>query len=263
MVETNAVGVDALRASASREAPKGKPRQIARALANAIVSEDLTDGSFIAPENELAKQFGVGRPVIREALHSVAAAGLVETRRGVGSYVLGRRAWNLFDPLVMEAYVSTGSLPRVLNELMELRRLVEIESAAIAAERIRDTGVIELADWLERMSVVINDPDQTAQADIAFHSAITTVADNRFLSRIVQYMKRLLVEGRYLTSRAGGVGGRKEALEAHWRIYEAIRARDPDAARDAMKEHVQKSESDLRRAILRASYDGETSVGGG
>lgn len=230
---------------------RSKSQRIAQALASAIVAGNLSEGAFLPPENELAARFEVSRPIVREALHKVAAAGMVESRHGIGTYVKPEASWGLFDSLVMEAYVATANLPRVLNEIIELRRMVEVEAAGIAAARIGDVGLAQLGDWLEQMDHVIDDPDRTARADIAFHDAIVAVTENRFLVAIARQPRRLLLEARHITSRAGGLMGRRRALDEHMRVYDAIRQGDTEEAREAMSVHVSNSETDLRRAILR------------
>ncbi|MDZ7801423.1 MAG: FadR/GntR family transcriptional regulator [Trueperaceae bacterium] len=232
-----------------------KSQCIAQALASAIVAGNLSDGAFLPPENELAARFEVSRPIVREALHKVAGAGLVESRHGIGTYVKPESSWGLFDSLVMEAYVATGNLPRVLNEIIELRRMVEVEAAGNAAARIGQVGLARLGDWLEQMDDVIADPDRTARADIAFHDAIVAVTENRFLVAIARQPRRLLLEARHLTSTAGGLSGRRRALDEHRRVYDAIREGNGEEAREAMSVHVSNSEADLRRAILREGGD--------
>jgi DNA-binding FadR family transcriptional regulator len=214
----------------SRTTGSSKGEPALAELASRILSSTYQAGALLPTENDLARTFNASRTVIREVIRRLASAGLIETRHGVGSVVSPPEQWNVFDPLVLKLYLEQGRLPAILQELVELRRSVEVESAYVAAQRITQKDLIQLSDWLAQMQANLHDAEAFAQADFAFHAA--------------------LWESRRITSHAGNVAGRTKALEAHTRVFEAIAAGDAGAAREAMRQHIGQSEEDLKRAAL-------------
>lgn len=231
----------------------GKSAAIARELASLIIAGEVNPGTLLPTEHVLVQRHAASRPVIREATRLLAGAGLVETRHGVGSLVNPPRLWNVFDPIVLKAHLDNRNLPAIVDELLALRRLVEVESAGIAAGRVTPPQLATLAGWLDRMGFALDDPERVASADFAFHGAIIEAAGNRFFEGILRYVREALWEGRLLTSNGGGVSGRKRALEYHRRIYRAIAEGDAPRAREVMSEHLDVAADDLRRAVLASS----------
>jgi DNA-binding FadR family transcriptional regulator len=234
----------------SRTTGSSKGEPALAELASRILSSTYQAGALLPTENDLARTFNASRTIIREVIRRLASAGLIETRHGVGSVVSPPEQWNVFDPLVLKLYLEQGRLPAILQELVELRRSVEVESAYVAAQRITQKDLIQLSDWLAQMQANLHDAEAFAQADFAFHSTILEAANNRFFSGIMRYLGAALWESRRITSHAGNVAGRTKALEAHTRVFEAIAAGDAGAAREAMRQHIGQSEEDLKRAAL-------------
>ncbi len=247
------VASPAVAPSADGRPTSGKSAGIARELASQVVSGGLHPGTLLPTEHELVQRHGASRPVIREASRLLGGAGLVETRHGVGSIVNPPRLWNVFDPIVLKAHLDNRNLPAIVDELLELRRVVEVESAGTAARRRSSEQLATLSVWLDRMGAVLDDVERTASADFAFHEAIIEAAGNRFFGGILRYVREALWEGRLLTSQEGGWSGRRRAFEFHRAILEAIAAGDADRARDVMTEHLKVAASDLRQAVLSTS----------
>ena len=231
----------------------GKGAVIARDLASRIVSGGLVPGTLLPTEHELVRRHGASRPVIREAIHLLGSAGLVETRHGVGSLVNPPSLWQVFDPVVLNAHLDNRNLPVIAPELLDLRRMVEVESAGIAAERISPAQLVALAGWLDRMGACLDQSEAAARADFAFHEAIIEATGNRFFAAIVRYVRAALWELRLLTSHAGGLAGRTRAFEFHRSIYHAIAQRDGAAAREVMAAHMDVAAEDLRRVVAESS----------
>lgn len=227
-----------------------KPDAIGRELAEDIVAKRVPPGSLLPTEAQLSERFGAGRGAVREAIRSLAAAGLVETRHGVGSLVNDGARWNVFDPVVLRAHVTTGNLPALTNELIELRRVVEVEAAGLAAERIDAAGVRALRTWHDRVAHVLDLPESMAEADIAFHGVILEVAANRFLHAAIEYVRPVLSDARRMTAELGGPEGRRTAHAAHALILRSIEAGDAERARAEMRDHIRASEGDIRAAML-------------
>lgn len=237
-----------------------KALRIAKSIIGDVVIGDVPPGNLLQTESQLSTRFSVSRGVVREAMRIVAGTQLIETKHGVGSIVNSADRWNIFDPLVLDSHVETRSLPRIVDELIEVRRLVEVESAGLAAERVQPRALQTLELWHQRMEHVLEDAEAMAAADIGFHETILSAAGNRFLSTAMGYLKTVLTEARRRTAAQGGSSGRRTAFEAHGQILTAIRDREPDAAREAMRQHVVRAEGEIRVAILRLE-PGESRIG--
>jgi len=218
-------------------------------LAQQIVGRELAIGDCLASENELSAHYGASRPNVRQALQRLAAAGLVETRHGVGTFVSASERWNLFDPLILDAFVQSSNLAGIAQELIELRIMVEVECVGMAAERISAGELKELELWLKRMEAALGDIERITRADIMFHDVIIAASHNRFLQGIMNYLTALLSRARFLTMEAGGNEGQGRALESHREIYRALLANDKAAARAAMSRHMRQLEEDMQKAL--------------
>lgn len=234
-----------------------KSEQVVETLAQAIVRKDYQEGVFLPSEGELCRQYGVSRSVIRDTIRRIAAAGLVETRHGIGTYINPSSEWNLFDPLLLAAFIDSGNLPAISQELVELRTMVEIESARLAAQRITPRTRQLLHEWLEQMEIGIDDIETFVRADVAFHNLIIASTENRFLIQITKYLTGLSIESRRITSEIGGSAGRREAQQWHCAIYEALCQQNPAAASDAMRQHMEQLREIMTRALRTLAPPGD------
>ena len=217
--------------------PQRLYRQIAEQLRSAIVAGEFAVGARLPAERDLAKQLGVSRPSVREALIALEVEAWVEVRTGSGVYVL-ERSGSRGTGAEQLAPAEWGPL-----ELIRARRVVEGETAAIAAARAkrRDTEAMRAA-----INAMVEDADQgmmPIEGDRAFHCAIVQASGNSVLIETVQA---------FWDSRRGPLfmrlGGHFETLPSwraaiveHHAILEAIQARDAAAARSAMHIHMDKS----------------------
>jgi GntR family transcriptional repressor for pyruvate dehydrogenase complex len=223
---------------------------VASQLAQLVVDKKLALGDHLASENELSRHYEVSRPNIRQALHRLAAAGLVETRHGVGTFISHRRKWNLFDPLLLNAFMRSGNLSDIAQELIELRRMVEVECAGLAAERMSTAEIKQLEKDLRRMDLAQGDVGLVTEADLAFHEVIILASNNRFLQGIMAFLHEPLSRARRLTWQTGDDQSRMKAQQGHRAIYDAIAGRDAQSARSAMLAHMRQLEEDMEAALL-------------
>ncbi len=217
-------------------------------VAKAIVSGSIAPGEFLPTEMGLAGQFEVSRTVIREAVKVLATKGLVEVLHGQGVRVLPRHAWNSLDPLVLRLRERDGGLPELLRELLQVRRIVETEVAALAAEMASDEEITELRSLLARMDASVTDVDVYNTLDLQLHDRLATLTHNSLLPAMLRPVSDLLALGREITLRTHGNGALAQAH--HREIVDAVARRDPAAARDAMARHLRLFEYDIQRAIL-------------
>lgn len=204
--------------------------QVAERLSRSIERGDYAPGSRLPPERDLAVQFEVGRPTVREALIALEIAGYVDIRTGSGVYVNEPRAR------------STRSLEMDIGpfELVEARVLIEGEAAALAATLITDEELAGLADALRAMEEEDRLNISGELADREFHVRIAQATRNSALIYVVEMLwdarsNSPLVVRMLEKVRAAGVRPR---IDEHRAVYSALLARDPDAARAAMRDHL-------------------------
>lgn len=202
---------------------------VADTLRRAICAGEYRPGDRLPSENQLCAQLGVSRVSVRAALVQLGTLGLVESRQGEGTFVCRAPAG---APIVqMLPFAALTRLDRV--NVMEFRRIVEVESAGLAADRADADMVRRMYKASEAMAAA-SDPDEIAAHDMAFHRLIAEATRNEILIRVFDVLGQT-----YLALLAGNVrtlGAR--GAQAHRRITEAIELRQPDEARRAMLDHL-------------------------
>lgn len=193
-------------------------------LVKLIESGQLKVDHRLPPEHELAKRFGVSRPVVREALVGLNALGLTAPRAGKGTFVTAN---HFRVPLLLGRYS-----PAHLNEV---RRYLEVPAARLAAERRTDADVGKLAAILARMEDT-DDPAKRNKLDADFHIAIAQAGENPLTVKLIEDLRSIL-EAHSLAA-AAMPNRRSGALAEHRTIYEAIVRKDPNAAAAAMSAHL-------------------------
>ncbi len=213
--------------------------QVAQHLRELIVEGELRAGEALPTERMLARRFGVSSVVIREALNSLSVTGLVEIRHGVGSFVTTPDHWRIEEPF--GALIRGGRVG--LAHMVEARAVIEIEMSALAALR-RDEEAIQLLDAaLAHMAASLHDPVANVEADLAFHRALATGADNPALWILLQPMLAPILTGMFRGTALPTATAR--ALTEHQRVHAAVLARDEAAARLAMRAHMETSRVEI------------------
>ncbi len=214
--------------------PQRLYRQIADQLRQLIVSGEFTVGARLPAERDLAKQLGVSRPSVREALIAMEVEGWVEVRTGSGVYVLDRSQ----RPAAAISVTEWGPL-----ELIRARRVVEGEIAALAAVQAKRRDLLQIERAVQSMRDDANAGRLPLEGDRAFHTAVVQACDNVVLLETVQ---RFWDSRRGpLFTRLGGyfetVDSWREAIAEHEAVLAAIKARDAPAARAAMQNHMDRA----------------------
>jgi GntR family transcriptional repressor for pyruvate dehydrogenase complex len=207
--------------------------RIAERIDSIITSEQLAVGERLPPERELARLLGVSRPALREAVRTLEARGLLVVRHGQGVFVS--------DGMADRAHESFANLEVSLAELFAMREVLEGPAAAWAAAGSESAAAVErVGRALEAVNEAAErDPvdfADLARLDAAFHLQIVEAAQNRFLSRTVGVLQEILSKGMQTTLTIPGRLG--QSRRDHAAIWKAIRAGDPDAARDAAIAHI-------------------------
>jgi GntR family transcriptional regulator, transcriptional repressor for pyruvate dehydrogenase complex len=222
-------------------------QSVTRQIARRIVSGELEPGAVLPIEPMLAEQFGVSRTVVREAVRMLVSMGLLTVRQGSGTRVRPPEEWDYLDPLVLFEQVRSGKGEGLLEEVLDVRRVLEVEVAGWAAERRTDEELAELGTYLEGMAASTSNPEEFTRLDIEFHERILSSARNRILREALRPINDVLTTGRFITARNAiqRSGSVEMSQRGHEEIYEAVADRDADAAREAMRRHVRQFEKDI------------------
>ena len=218
--------------------------RLAERIAAGIDGGDLKPGDRLPTEQQFATAYGVSRTVVREAVHQLKSRGLLRSRQGSGVFVAAPPAHQslAFDPSVLE------SMDAVL-QVIELRRVLEGEIAALAAERATRAQV----QGLRRAVLAIEQAagDGVAE-DMAFHRAIGAATGNAQFTRLLAFLEQYLREAMRVTkaNEARHADFMQQVRDEHHAIVDAVAAHDPAAARRAATAHIQRGEWRLRQAGL-------------
>jgi GntR family transcriptional regulator, transcriptional repressor for pyruvate dehydrogenase complex len=231
------------------EVPKSLTAEVVDRLARQIISGKLPVGSKLPSEAEMMKGMGVSRTVVREAVSALRARGLVITRQGAGAFVdrdISRQPYAI-DP------EGLGSLDSVLD-ILELRMAVESEAAAIASERATAAQIKAIGEAQRVFSRAITSGERAIKEDFAFHQAIATATQNTRFVEFLDFLGRLIIPRQSIRSFEGSAEGPRQYLarieKEHEAIFQAIGARSPKKARDAMRGHLLKSRERYRELAL-------------
>lgn len=207
--------------------------QVAQQLQDLIASGVFCKGERLPAERDLASQFGVSRPSIREAMIALEIAGLVEVRSGSGVYVLEQGS--------SPGKIADSQAPGPF-EILEARKLIEGEVCALAAERISDEQLQTLQVLLDEMAAENLQQSITEKADEKFHQLIADAAGNSALSTSIVWLWELRNESEISTRFHQRVReeGSRPIVSDHQGILDALAARDSEAARQAMTHHLQR-----------------------
>jgi len=167
-----------------RIAPRNFHSQVIWTLGVSIVAGQYPEGAILPGDAELQRLQGVSRTVVREALKTLAAKGLIEARTRVGTRVRPRQDWNLFDADVLAWHFEAGADMEFLGSLAEMRQAIEPEAAAHAALRRTPKQIETLLDWVDRMSDPTNTAETFARFDLEFHRAVADASGNPFMRSI-------------------------------------------------------------------------------
>lgn len=218
-------------------------RRPLRILINEIVNGERSEGELLPGEVELAAHFDMSRGTAREVIRGLEERGLISVKHGRGATINESDDWNTFDSDVLAAILAGPSSASVLRELLECRRIFEIEAAALAAERADADDISALKEAFERMeeraerSVTSADEEELYhQADTAFHLAVIRAAKNVPLASIASRIHAAMVTARYPLARPQARLATN--VPEHGRVLAAIEQKDPIVARLAMTAHL-------------------------
>jgi DNA-binding FadR family transcriptional regulator len=219
--------------------------QVLHQIGRDICSGRYRPGQVLPSETELCERFAFSRIVIREAIKSLVAKGLLEVRRRVGTLVLERNRWNLFDTDVITWRAESAEVdPAMSRDLMELRRIVEPAAVRLAAQRASDVDRQALRSAYMAMERAVAGKGDYVQADLAFHNIILAACGNQFVRQMQEAMSAILQASFKIISEKPG--GPAFSLPMHEAVCRAIEAGDAEAAERAALVLIEQAETDLR-----------------
>lgn len=220
---------------------RGVHGQTVEALAGRILAGEIGEGDTLDLP-ALRVELDVSLTALREALKVLTAKGMIDARQKRGTFVRPRSSWNLLDTDVMRWQTVADSDHSLFTELTEMRVIVEPAAARLAAERATDADIEALSAAVDRMASA-RDLAATVRADLDFHRLLMAATHNAFLTQVERIIAIGLAERDKLVH--GSVDD--DPVPSHRAVLEAISARDPEAAYEAMRALVDKSGADLDR----------------
>jgi len=219
-------------------------RQVVQELGRLIVSGEWPAGQSIPREDILAESMSVSRTALREAMKVLSAKGLIESRQRSGTRVREEIHWNQLDADVLAWRFESMPPESFIEKLVEMRELIEPAAAAAAARRRTDDQLVAIEVAYQAMADS-EDLDAWTEADLAFHHAVLAATNNELMTSLFTVIETAL--GAYFALSARNSENFKNALPQHLKVYEAIRRRHPEVARQAMIKMVSDSRNNIRK----------------
>ena len=222
------------------------PQQVTSGVLQRIARGDYQPGTALPTENEMAAEYGVSRIVIREATRLLSAKRVIVVQQGRGTFVTPQETWNHMDPHILIALLEAGELGNLAHDIVEMRKILEIEAAGLAALRAQPADLERLAQLLEQMGQVPeNDTTTYIRLEREFHSQIWRAAHNRLvlqtlesLSEVFQVVKELVYHNNWA-----------DVDRDHRALLEAIENKDAGSARLAVAQDIARFADEIQTAL--------------
>jgi DNA-binding FadR family transcriptional regulator len=240
---------------AAREAvariPAMKPKNIhgntLDLLGVAIVAGRYPAGAVLPAEPLLCEELGVSRTVVREAVKSLVAKGLLRTGPKVGTRVQPEEAWNWFDPDLVAWQSKAGLTREFLRDLQELRRVIEPVGVRLAAQRATADDIAEIEAAFAGMRHAVQKGGDYVTHDLRFHQGLLRASHNRMLMQMGKALAALLRMSFELSTLKPGRSTR--SLPQHRAVLDAVIGRDPDAAERAIVGLIDDAGGEVERVL--------------
>ena len=225
---------------------EGSAEQVVAHVRSLIERKRLRPGDRLPAERDLATQIGVSRPTVRMGLHALAAMGCVHSRHGSGTYIPETPALGA-EPLSLLAALHDFTD----DQMYDARRILEVGAAGLAAENATPEHLVSLADAIAGLFAALDDPHRFLVHDIDFHRTVAAASGNPIIAAVIEMVSTLFYDQRRETAEHATGRALRDAAGLHREIFLAIRARDVEAARRAMNDHL------LRARAHRAAERGQ------
>lgn len=211
-------------------------------IATWIVGGRFAGQPALPTEEEIGGELGVSRTVVREAMRTLVAKGMVEVRRRHGTTVRPVDSWSLFDPQVVAWRLSGGLTREFVDDLINFRLGIEPHAAELAA-RNPNFDAVALEDAYERMAAAVDGTGDYHSADLDFHRTIILGSNNQFLRQLVPLIANTLSVSFQLS--VISMETARAALPMHRDVADAIIGRDPKRAREALTKLIEGAREDI------------------
>jgi GntR family transcriptional regulator, transcriptional repressor for pyruvate dehydrogenase complex len=201
-------------------------------LLTLISSGQLGPGDMLPPERDLAEQLQIGRTTVREALKHLTLVGILEAKRGSGTYVSSNFRNHLARQLDWSLFLSASQV----EELFEIRHALEILAAQLAAQRATPEELEKIAVYQQLLPIEERDVNRETEIDLAFHEAIAQASHNELLVSLMSSVRSLL--RRYMAQSISMTESMESTYQEHDAVYQAIQAHDPARTTRAMTAHL-------------------------
>jgi len=216
-------------------------------LGEAIVAGRYAAGASIPPEPLLGEELGVSRTVVREAVKSLVAKGLVSTGPKVGTRVLADDHWNWFDPDVIVWKSKAGLTPEFLRDLQDLRRVVEPAAVRLAAARATAQDIADIEAAYAGMKKAVEEGGDYVTFDLRFHQGLLRACHNRMLAQMSKALSALLrTSFEISTTRKDGP---RNSLPLHRAVLDAVIAHNPAKAEKAILVLIDGAREDIEEVL--------------
>ncbi|HYW56658.1 MAG TPA: FadR/GntR family transcriptional regulator [Polaromonas sp.] len=216
-------------------------------LGEAIVAGRYAAGASIPPEPVLCLELGVSRTVVREAVKSLIAKGLMTTGPKVGTRVLSSDHWNWFDPDVIAWQTKAGLTAEFLRDLQDLRRVVEPAAIRLAAQRATAQDIAEVEAAFAGMKRAVESGGDYVTFDLRFHQGLLNACRNRMLMQMSKALGALLRTSFEISTRRKD--GPLRSLPLHREVLDAVVAHDPDRAEVAIRVLIDGAHADIEEVL--------------
>ena len=217
--------------------------EIVEQLRELISTGTFNPGDKLPSERDMAQMLGVSRASVREAVVALQAMGVLDVKPGEGTFVSASMNSEMIEPLALVLSVERNPLA----QLMEVRRILEAEAAALAAQRATEQDRLKMVEVLNDMKATAERHEQGVEFDLFFHFSIAYATKNTLLLIIIKTLDNMMHQT-FLVDRTEMYSNPKTAeriLNEHQVILDAILAGDPAAAREGMLQHLKHVESGL------------------
>ncbi len=230
-----------------RRRPRSLAFELVESLGDRIRDGRLAPGDKLPTEAAFMAEFGVSRTVVREAISKLQASGLVETRHGIGTFVVG-----LGDATAFRIAPEQVATLHDVIAVLDLRIGIETEAAGLAAQRRTARNLVDIRAALDSLSATIEAGRDAVGPDFQFHLEIARATQNHHFADLMSTLGTMIIPRARLDNKPVPVDDRREYLRRvnseHESIYDAIASQDADAARAAMRTHLANSRERRRRA---------------
>ncbi|MFH1795843.1 MAG: FadR/GntR family transcriptional regulator [Pseudomonadota bacterium] len=223
-----------LKTAISGERARNSHALVVDALGKAIVGGEYPRGSTLPGDLELAARFGVSRTVLREAMKTLAAKGMIVAKARIGTRVTDKSTWNYFDSDILRWHLELGADSRFMAHLAEMRLAFEPYAARLACRHATPRDIEQMLTHADAMEKATSQ-EGFALADLAFHMALAEASKNPFMYSVGALVEAALVTSFRLSSPFGEAARQSMSAENHRRIALAIQLKDEAKAAAAVE----------------------------